>query len=169
MEHIVYATTDDIEEIQEVMETGFETTENKDWYVTDDREFIERHIQKEGYILKYVLKNKIAGFLIVRRPMLAEDNLGENLSDWTEEMLTKVSHMESAAVLPEFRGKKIQKKLLMAAEEIERKQGMEYLMCTVHPDNRYSAGNLEQLGYRAVLETEKYGGLQRKIVCKWLI
>ena len=169
MEHIVYAMADDIEEIQAVMETGLETTENKEWYVTDDRAFIERHIEAEGYILKYVINNRIAGFLIVRRPMFAEDNLGKNLSDWTEEMLTKVSHMESVAVLPEFRGQKIQKKLLMAAEEIERKQGMRYLMCTVHPDNRYSAGNLEQLGYRAVLETEKYGGLQRKIVGKWRI
>ena len=143
MEQIIHATADDIEEILSVMETGLATTENKEWYVTDDREFIARHVEAEGYTLKYMVNNKIAGFLIVRRPMFAEDNLGKNLPDWTEETLTKVSHMESAAVLPEFRGRKIQKKLLMAAEEIERKQGTEYLMCTVHPDNRYSAGNLE--------------------------
>ena len=100
--------------------------------------------------------------------MLAEDNLGRTLENWSEGLLTKVSHMESAAVLPEFRGQKIQKKLLEEAEKIERKQGMQYLMCTVHPENRYSVENLEQLGYMVLLETEKYGGLRRKIVYKKL-
>ena len=169
MKCITYAVPKDISEILYVMEEGFSSTKNKDWYVTDDREFIERHIETEGYILKYMLDNKIAGFLIVRHPKLAEDNLGRYLPDWSEEALMRVSHMESVAVLPKSRGQKIQKKLLSAAEEIEQKRETKYLMATVHPDNIYSVENLEQLGYQCLLETEKYGGRKRKIMSKELI
>lgn len=169
MNGITYATVADIAELMSVMEIGQNTTQSSDWYVTDDRAFVERHIQMEGYTLKYMLENKIAGFLIVRHPKLAEDNLGRYLADCSEESLLKVAHMESAAVLPEFRGRKIQKKMLVRAEEIERNRGTQYLMATVHPDNIYSAGNLEQLGYICLMETEKYSGLRRKVMSKRLM
>ncbi len=168
MNHITYAAMEDVSVLQAIMETALANIQQKDWYVADDGEFIRRHIKKEGYTLKYTVGNTIAGFLIVRHPVFAEDNLGKYLSDWTGETLTKVAHMESSAVLPEFRGQKIQKKLLQAAEKIEWERGTRYLMGTVHPDNIYSAANLEQLGYECLLETEKYGGLRRKIVCKEL-
>lgn len=166
MNEITYATIDDITEIMSVMEIGHSTTKSSDWYVTDDRAFVERHIQEEGYTLKYVRENKIAGFLIVRHPMLAEDNLGRYLEEYSENILLKVAHMESAAVLPDFRGWKIQRKLLARAEEIERERGTQYLMATVHPDNVYSVRNLEQAGFECILETEKYSGLRRKVMSK---
>lgn len=166
MESITLAVKEDVDEIQAVMKTAFASISRKDWYVVDDRSFVERHIMEEGYILKYTLEGRIAGFLMVRYPGTAEDNLGRYLPEWTEEMLYQVAHMESAAVLPEFRGRKIQKKLLLAAENRERERGTGYLMGTVHPDNCYSADNLEQAGYKCLLETEKYGGLKRKVVCK---
>lgn len=168
MEHIIYATKEDIAEIKRVMDIGLATTKEEDWYATDDEAFIARHISEDGYILKYIVDDKLAGFLLVRYPGSAEDNLGRYLIDWTEEQLLKVVHMESAAVLPEYRGKKIQKQLLVAAEEIEQKRGARCLMATVHPENIYSLDNLKQLGYKCLLETEKYGGLRRKVLCKKL-
>lgn len=168
MDSIKYAAWQDIPEIERIMTLGQVTTENMDWYVADDRAFIERHICEEGYILNYTQKEQIVGFLLVRHPRLAEDNLGRYLPEWTEEMLHKVAHMESAAVLPEYRGRKIQKKLLQRAEELEQEKGTAYLMATVHPENVYSAGNLEALGYECLMETEKYGGLRRKILYKKL-
>lgn len=168
MNHITYAAVEDVSVLQTIMETVLDGMQQKDWYVADDREFMVRHIGQEGYTLKYTKDNVIAGFLIVRHPALAEDNLGRYLPEWTEEMLKEVAHMESAAVLPKFRGQKIQKKLLQAAEKLERERGTKYLMGTVHPENSYSADNLEQMGYECLLETEKYGGLRRKIVCKKL-
>ncbi|MBO5352598.1 MAG: GNAT family N-acetyltransferase [Lachnospiraceae bacterium] len=168
MNHITYAVLEDVSVLQDIMETAIASIQQKDWYVADDREFIRRHIESEGYTLKYTTGNTIAGFLIVRHPAFAEDNLGRYLPDWTGETLKKVAHMESVAVLPEFRGQKIQKKLLQVAEKIEQERGTRYLMGTVHPENIYSAANLEQLGYECLLETEKYGGLRRKIVCKEL-
>ena len=56
----------------------------------------------------------------------------------------------------------------ISAEEIIKRKKMRYLMATVHPDNIYSLRNMEKLGMKAVLETKKYGGKQRYIMCKTL-
>lgn len=166
MNHIQYASIEDAEEIMSVMASGLASAKNKDWYVADDLEFVKQHIEKEGYTLKYVENGEIAGFLIVRHPGMGEDNLGSYLENVTPEKLEKVTHMESAAVLPKYQGRGIQHKLMTKAEEIERERGTVYLMGTVHPDNIYSLGNLERLGYDCLLTTEKYGGLMRNIMCK---
>jgi len=172
MQNIRLATREDVKEIKKIMDKAMENLSDKDWYAPDDEAFLERHIDEEGYTLKYVIENenicRIAGFLVVRHPKLAEDNLGRYLAGWDEELLMLVAHMESAAVLPKFRGQRIQQKLLAYAEEIEKKHGMKYLMGTVHPENVYSLRNLEREGYVCLLETKKYGGLRRKIVEKEL-
>lgn len=208
MEQILYAIEEDIPVIISLMNGAVCDAAQKDWYVTDDEEFVRRHVGDgqaeqdvlggkvgpEGYTLKYVINGEIAAFLLVRHPGEADDNLGRNLSNCSEvfvrgesvaedtetktarivqengelAVLSLVTHMESAAVHPAYRGKSLQGKLLQAAEHIERERGARFLMATVHPDNVYSLRNLEKEGYQCILETEKYGGLRRKVLCKEL-
>ena len=138
---------------------------NTSWFCTDDEEFIKRHISKEGFIIKAVYKDKIAGYLLIRFPKGADDNLGSylNLSD---PQLLNVAHMESTAVLPEFRGMHILKKLLENAEAYLKINNYKYYMATVHPDNIFSLNNFLSLGYKIVVTTKKYGGLLRHVLCK---
>ncbi len=166
MQEIFYATKEDVLELKEVMDEAVATLLQKDWYVADDIPFLERHIKEEGYILKYVIDDKIVAFLVVRYPMLSDDNLGYYLSNVTDEMLKKVAHIESIAVLPNFRGDKLQKRLLEMAEKIEKQKYTKYLMATVHPDNIYSMRNFIEQQFLCVLETKKYGGLRRNILLK---
>ena len=166
MQEILYATKEDVLELKKVMDKTIAVLSQKDWYVPDDIPFLERHIKEEGYILKCVIENKIVAFLIVRYPMFSEDNLGYYLPNVTDEMLTKVAHIESVAVLPEFRGYKLQKRLLETAEKIEKEKNIKYLMATVHPDNIYSMKNFEEEEFLCLLETKKYGGLRRNILVK---
>lgn len=200
MSNIIYATAADIADIYSLMQSAHTSLEKKDWYVTDDVDFLERHIEAEGYILKYVMDDRLAAFLVVRHPGTADDNLGRELftqgvlmqketsSGRLEEstgrtvgavisvdilrtggiQLDKVAHMESAAVASAYRGRGLQGKLLQKAEEIERARGSKYLMATVHPENVYSLRNLLKAGYECILETDKYGGLPRKVLCKSL-
>ncbi len=168
MQKIEYATKEDSVELKAVMEEAVAVLPQKDWYVADDIEFLERHIEDEGYILKCVVEEQIVAFLVVRYPKLAEDNLGQYLHNRTEELLLNVAHMESVAVLPKFRGYKIQKQLVEMAEKVEKNKNTRYLMATVHPENIYSKRNFEQQGYSCLLETEKYGGLKRIILIKKL-
>ena len=166
MKEILYATKEDVLEIKNVMEEAVSVLVQKDWYVPDDISFLERHIKEEGYTLKCVIDGNIVAFLIVRYPMFDEDNLGCYLPNVTDEMLTKVAHIESVAVLPKFRGCKLQKRLLETAEKIEKEKDTKYLMATVHPDNVYSVKNFRNEGFTCLLETEKYGGLRRNILLK---
>ena len=133
MQNIVYAIKGDSAELKKVMEEVVAGLPQKDWYVADDIDFLERHIEDEGYILKCVVEEQIVGFLVVRYPKLAEDNLGQYLPNRTEELLLNIAHMESVAVLPRFRGYKIQKQLLEMAEEIEKNKNTTYLMATPSP------------------------------------
>lgn len=166
MQEILYATKKDILTLKNIMDEVVATLSQKDWYVPDDIPFLERHLNEEGYILKCVIEGKIVAFLIVRYPMFSEDNLGYYLSNPTKEELTKVAHIESIAVLPQFRGYRLQKQLLEQAEQIEKKRDTKYLMATVHPDNIYSGKNFKEQGYVCLLETKKYGGLKRNILLK---
>lgn len=166
MQEILYATKEDIVELKKVMDEAIEVLQQKEWYVSDDIPFLERHIKEEGYILKYVVDDKIVAFLIVRYPIFSNDNLGYYLPDITDEMLINVTHIESVAVLPKFRGYKLQKKLLERAEKMEKEKHTKYLMATVHPDNIYSMRNFEEQGFFCLLETKKYGGLRRSILLK---
>ena len=166
MQEIFYATKEDVLELKKVMDEAVAVLLQKDWYVADDSSFLGRHIKEEGYTLKYVIDNKIVAFLIVRYPMFCDDNLGYYLPNVTDEMLTEVVHIESIAVLPNFRGHKLQKRLLEMAEQIEKEKHTKYLMATVHPDNIYSMRNFNDQGFVCLLETKKYGGLRRNILLK---
>ena len=166
MREILYATKEDVSILKNIMDEAVANLPQKDWYVPDDIPFLERHLKEEGYILKCVIEGKIVAFLIVRYPMLSDDNLGFYLPNTTDEMLKKVAHIESVAVLPNFRGYRLQKQLLQQAEKIERNRDTKYLMATVHPDNIYSSKNFKEQGYISLLETKKYGGWKRTILLK---
>ena len=80
--------------------------------------------------------------------------------------LPLVAHMDSVAVLPGYRGHRLQRRLMEAAEKDLTESGFKFLMCTVHPDNRYSRNNVISRGYEPVMVKEKYGGIVREIFLK---
>ena len=108
---------------------------------------------------------EIAGFFLIHIPGLTEKNLGRSLGLPAEE-LPAVAHMDSAAVLPAYRGNGLQARLLREAER--RLAGGPYSiwMSTVHPDNRYSLANMLAQGYQVAATMKKYGGLDRHILIK---
>lgn len=154
----------DVPEIAGIMEETYRQMEHPDWFCTDDADFLKRHICEEGFILKAEIEGETAGFLVVRYPGGAKDNLGSYLK-LSEEEKKLVAHMESAAVRSGCRGHGIQKRLMAAGEEILWENGFRYIMGTAHPDNRYSVNNFLKLGYEIVAEDLKYGGLRRYVFC----
>ena len=96
-----------------------------------------------------------------------EENLGRDIG-LPESELGKVAHMDSAAVLPAFRGFHLQRRLMKTAEEELRKEGFRYLCCTVHPDNESSLRSVLSQGYRIAKTCEKYGGSPRHILVREL-
>ncbi|HJC47815.1 MAG TPA: GNAT family N-acetyltransferase [Candidatus Lachnoclostridium pullistercoris] len=158
---------EDIPEILEVMRGAEAGLPCRDWYVTDGEEFFEAHMGEEGFVLtaRDGESSRLAGFLAVRIPGLAEDNLGRFLG-LEEEELKKTAHMESAAVAPLFRGNGLQGRMMAEAERMLKERGFDRLMGTVHPENRYSRNHFLRLGYRTAARARMYGGLPREIMEK---
>ena len=64
------------------------------------------------------------------------------------------------AVHPDYRGQKLQWKLMQEAEKSICQKHRGILLCTVHPDNRYSLQNVLKQDYTIVKKKEKYGSVR---------
>lgn len=162
------AKAEDAKKIYEIMTEVYDKLENKDIFVCDELEFVQNHICDNGFAIiacdtKY--NNKIVACLIVRYPKMENDNLGNDIGLNSTELMS-VAHMESAVVLPLYRGLGLQYKLIDYAEKLIDKTKYKYLMGTVSPDNPASYKTLEKAGYSHILTKEKYSNLLRKIYCK---
>ncbi|HJA31517.1 MAG TPA: GNAT family N-acetyltransferase [Candidatus Eisenbergiella pullicola] len=165
---VLPAEEEDLEAILSLERIAFERLSGgqKDWYVTDDMRFLRRHLKAEGALLKIPCGRRLAAFLALRFPKDAADSLFPYAVQYAgaakgDERLC--AHMETVAVHPDFYGNGLMKKLLEEGISLAEREGMRYLLATVHPDNRFSRGNFEKAGFRPLTETRKYGGLRRLI------
>ena len=157
---------EDIDKITAVMEQVKDCMENPEWFVADDRSWIETHIKEKGFImLAEAETSEIAAFFIVAFPESDENNLGRELM-LTGRELELVAHMDSAAVCLKYRGNHLQGRLLQAAEKELEKYPHQYFLCTVHPDNHASLHTMLLHGYVIVATKEKYHGRLRHILYK---
>ena len=156
------ATLDDLTTIMNIMHTALGLVEDKSWYAVDSEEFVAKCIEGQGFTLKAIVEGNIAGFLTVRYPWGDDDNLGYYIG-LSEEEKMYVAHMESAAVLPEYRGLRIQNQLMARGFELLKETEYKYVMGTAHPDNVFSVNNFHKLGYEIVADVKKYGGLRRYV------
>lgn len=154
----------DVPEIMSIIDTTVKNLQNKNIFYADTKEFIEKHIQEKGFSLVATTEEKIAGYIVVRFPKQDSDNLGKHVKEEID--LNKVAHMESTAVLPEFRNNGIQKLLLEKAEDKLKETDYCYYMGTVDPTNEYSLRTLVGKQYSVLETVEKYGGLKRNIMYK---
>ena len=171
------ALPEDAERLAAIMEEVTEGLTNPAWFINDDADYIKDHVgnipveaEDCGFTLKAVCvqdgQEEIAGFFMVDFPGPGSRNLGHHIS-LEQEALVKVVHMDSVVILPQYRGNKLQYKLIEAAEEVLRQEtDYEIWMATVHPDNKYSLNNVQALGYKIVAEAMKYGGYPRYVLMK---
>lgn len=156
----------DLPGIMRVMERAGRTAP-PGWFVTDEESYVRCRLEGRGLVLAALTKDEmIAGFLVVDFPEKEEDSLGKH-AGLSGERLLQVAHMDSVAVLPEYRGYHLQERLLRAAEEeVQKMPEYRFFMATVHPENRYSLRNFQGLGYRVAATVKKYGGLPRHVLLK---
>ncbi len=165
------AGSEDLDGIVSLMEQVKSGMSHDDWYVTDPKERIALHLDKEGFIIAAETEQgELAGFFMVDFPgRREEDPLNENLGrelPLSEEELLLVAHMDSAAVHPDYRGHHLQDRMLKAIEAELRSDPAEYYLCTVHPDNHSSLNTMRRNGYVIIKTKEKYGGMRRHVLFK---
>lgn len=102
---------------------------------------------KAGEIIAY----RYIGF-----PGLSDKNLGIDINIPSEE-LTKVAHLETTVVHPDYRGNSLQSLTLQQAIPMVKEYGYSHLLCTVSPQNVYSLFNIMKNGLRIKALKRKYG------------
>ena len=127
--------------------------DKRNWYVTDDMGFLRRHLKAEGTLLKIPCGRRLAAFLALRFPKDAADSLFPYAVQYAgaakgDERLC--AHMETVAVHPDFYGNGLMKKLLEEGISLAEREGMRYLLATVHPDNRFKPRKFRESRVSAV-------------------
>jgi len=164
------AGADDVIEFARILRVIWEGMEHQEWFAIDGEEYISNILTTTagiGYKAVDTSTGKTAGLFMVALPGISQDNLGHDLG-FSKEQIMVTAVMDSAAILPEYRGHHLQYRLMQTAEAELRKRGYRYLTSTVHPENHSSHNTLTRQGYRVVATKEKYGGLIRDILLKEL-
>ncbi len=168
--HIEKAVPADYPAFAEISRQVWQLLDHKEWFAMDNPDYTLHVLtggRGTGYKAMAEETGEIAGIFLTEVPGMSEENLGRDIC-LSEEELPKVAHMDTAAVLPKYRGHHLQYLLMQAAEEDLRSQGFRYLMCTIHPENHASLNTALRQGYRIMTEKEKYGGYRRAILLKEL-
>ena len=128
-----------------------------DWFFLDpDEEVRQMMAQDRMDIWLAEDEKRIAAVFCIVYPGMENFNIGYDLG-FSEEDLKRVVHMDTAAVHPDYRGRGLQKRMMAHAEqELEGK----ILLCTIHPDNRYSLNNVLKLGYTIEKKTQRYDSVR---------
>lgn len=135
-------------------------------FVVDPLSYLLRHMENGGFGLQVLgEQGEKAACLICCVPHTAEENLGSVLFSDPEE-LSRVIHVEYAAVAPAHRGNRLQERLTAEAEKVLTGTRFVHLMGTASPENPASVRSFLHEGYR-ILETKPmYGGVLRHIFYK---
>ena len=134
-----------------------EAMADKAWFALDPDEEM-RELTEAGDMEFWLAEDghRLAAVFSVIRPGLRDFNLGYEMG-LGEDELFRVIHMDTAAVHPDFRGRGLQRRMMAQAEEDLRGK---ILMCTIHPDNRFSLNNALKLGYRIEKRIGRYGSVR---------
>ena len=144
------------------------TIEPKEWFAADADEYTHRMLTEgkaTGYMAIESESQNLAAIFMTLAPGKSPENLGYDIG-LSDDKIPYVAHMESVVVHPDYRGHKLQRRLMEAAEKDLKAAGYRYLLATIHPENPYSMNNALSLGYQVMRVCEKYGGYLRAILMK---
>lgn len=124
-------------------------------------------LNERGLLVGAFAEGQLIGFRALLIPEIDEEHLGYDLGLPAEE-LPRVIYQEISAVLPEYRGNRLQQKLAeVIMEELPHlKEQFRYVCCTVAPMNIPSLKDKFSQRMHIGAFKEKYEGMQRYILVK---
>ena len=157
---IVQGTWEDIEDFIGLLYDVRAGMENKEWFYLDTPEEF-RDYMRSGSMMLWLARDgdRVAAAFNLLIPELRSYNYGYVLGYSTEDLM-KVVNMDTAAVHPDYRGLGLQRKLLQTAEAWLKGRGERILLCTIHPENRFSLENALKQGYAVQKQVDIYGSVR---------
>ncbi len=165
---ILPAGEEDADALAALIDTVYRGLPEPSWFMPDGAPYIKKLMRPEcGRVWKATdaATGALAGMLMLYIPGDTPENLG-NDAGFTEEEKQGVIHLESVAILPQYRGFGLQYRMMGIAEEEALRAGFRHMLCTVHPENHFSRNNMVRCGFQPVVRKEKYGGLLREVMWK---
>jgi len=137
-----------------------ESMPHKEWLYLDEPEEVHQ-MMADGTMELWVAMDgeRMAAAFDILIPGLHSYNYGYDLG-FDEATLMQVINMDTIAVHPSYRGKGLQKRLVLEAEREIARRHPSILLCTVHPDNRFSLNNFLDQGYCIERILPKYGSVR---------
>ena len=153
-------TIRDTEPLIELMIHVLKNMDHKEWLFLDSPDEI-RKMMSDGTMSLWVATEaeQIVGAFDVLYPGLKPFNYGYTI-DLSNEELLQVVNMDTVVVHPDYRGRGLQQRLMQSAEAEIAQLGKRILMCTVHPENRYSLNNVLSQGYTICRTMPMYGSVR---------
>lgn len=131
-----------------------------EWFYLDPPNYVREQMNNGTMQLWLAMDGEnLAGALSVLILGSDENNYGYDLG-LPSDKLNQTVNMDSAAVYPQYRGLGIQRRLLTQAEQELKEAKKGILLCTVHPDNRYSLENVLRQGYVVQKKLDKYNSVR---------
>jgi len=138
-----------IDEILSLQKIVHDRIENKDLFVPDSRDFILNQVldAENGRAIGVFVDNKLIAFRTTNFPKDSETNMGRELNI-PEDELNYVVHLEATVVHPNYRGNRLQERMLKHTIELIKSLGFKYLLSTVSPLNYPSLKSVINSGLR---------------------
>lgn len=147
----------DLSQVISLQELVYRSLPNKDVLATDTLDFIEGCIQDDGFIIGvHNSKEQLISYRMVSLPKKRKDNMGIDLKLPHNE-LSRVAHLETTVVHPDYRGNGLQSKSLQLAFPLLEAKRIKHVICTVSPFNLFSLTNIMKNGLKIKVLTRKYG------------
>ncbi len=162
------AVPEQYEHVIRMIQNTKQTIKQQEWFAVDSADYMLTALTENKGIAYFAISqktNEIAGVFMYVVPGNQPENLGLDI-DLPPKELPYVVNMDTVSVLPSYRGHHLQRRLMLFAEEELRKEGYHHLICTIHPENKYSMNNALSLGYEVKKICEKYGGYHRAVLLK---
>lgn len=138
-----YLNESHIEEILRLQDKVAHSLKNKELFVSDSRDFILNNVLKtgSGIAIGIFVDKKLIAYRTAAFPGKSDWNLGRELGI-EEAELDKVVHLEATAVHPDYRGNRLQARMLTHTISYIEKLGYSYILSTVSPFNYPSLKNV---------------------------
>lgn len=150
------ASVEDVEAIADLMRVAQDSIANKDFYVISSPDRVRWKLETNSFAFLAKDRDRIVGFYLFETPGLDDnENLGYDINLSNEELM-RVQCMDSVAVLPEYRGLGLQRKMAKMGEEEGIRRGYDIFMATADPRNTPSVRNFILSGYDIVRIKESY-------------
>ena len=155
--------TNDLDAMMALQEKVCAALENKELYVSSDRERNAYLLEKQGVIGAFC-GERLVGYCSFVYPGAGEDDYGRHLGGG-EDLLPRCGAVDSAVVDPDFRGCGLQKEMArLAVAMVKEKHPDGILLTTISPRNPASLRSMQAAGFTVLYQTKLYGGKDRCIL-----